>query len=37
YWRIAKSPILHKTLGTAYWASLGLKSISARYKILRST
>lgn len=37
YWRIAKSPILHKTLGTAYWANLGLKSISARYKILRST
>lgn len=37
YWRIAKSPILHKTLGTTYWASLGLKSISARYKILRST
>src|SRR5690625_2214894 len=37
YWRIAKSPILHRTLGTAYWANLGLKSISARYKILRST
>jgi group II intron reverse transcriptase/maturase len=37
YWRIAKSPILHKTLGTAYWASLGLKSISKRYKVLRPT
>lgn len=37
YWRIAKSPILHRTLGKAYWANLGLKSISARYEILRST
>lgn len=37
YWRVAKSPILHKALGTAYWADLGLKSISTRYKILRLT
>lgn len=37
YWRIARSPILHRTLGKVYWASLGLKSISARYEILRST
>lgn len=37
YWRISKSPILHKTLGKAYWLSLGLKSISARYDLQRST
>ncbi|WP_071461463.1 group II intron reverse transcriptase/maturase [Bacillus massilinigeriensis] len=37
YWRISKSPILHKTLGKAYWLSLGLKSISARYDIQRQT
>lgn len=37
YWRIARSPILHKTLGVAYWANQGLKSISNRYKVLRST
>ncbi|WP_066443011.1 group II intron reverse transcriptase/maturase [Cytobacillus gottheilii] len=36
-WRISKSPILHKTLGNAYWLSLGLKSISARYDLQRST
>ncbi|MFB5194658.1 group II intron reverse transcriptase/maturase [Neobacillus sp. KR4-4] len=37
YWRISKSPILHKTLGKAYWLSLGLKSITARYDVQRST
>lgn len=37
YWRIAKSPILHIALGTKYWSSQGLKSISARYEILRHT
>lgn len=37
YWRIAKSPILHKTLGNAYWAHLGLTSLSVRYNNLRST
>jgi RNA-directed DNA polymerase len=37
YWRIARSPILHKTLGTTYWWRLGLKSIVARYKFLRQT
>ena len=37
YWRIAKSPILHKTLGKAYWLSQGLKSLTARYDFLRQT
>lgn len=37
YWRIAKSPILHKTLGRAYWLSRGLKSLTARYDSLRQT
>ncbi|MGY0693717.1 group II intron reverse transcriptase/maturase [Virgibacillus sp. FSP13] len=37
YWRIAKSPILHIALGTKYWSSQGLKSISIRYEILRHT
>jgi RNA-directed DNA polymerase len=37
YWRIAKSPILHKALGNAYWANLGLKSMMVRYNQLRST
>ncbi|WP_405127466.1 group II intron maturase-specific domain-containing protein [Salicibibacter halophilus] len=37
YWRIAHSPILHKTLGTQYWANQGLKSLLERYKYLRST
>lgn len=37
YWRISKSPILHKTLGKAYWLSLGLKSITARYDSMRLT
>jgi RNA-directed DNA polymerase len=37
YWRIAKSPILHKTLGSAYWRNQGLKSITARYEQLRLT
>jgi len=27
YWRIASSPILHKTLNDQYWRSLGLKSL----------
>jgi RNA-directed DNA polymerase len=37
YWRIAKSPILHRTLGKAYWLSRGLKSLTARYDFLRQT
>ncbi|XJZ26643.1 group II intron reverse transcriptase/maturase [Bacillota bacterium Lsc_1132] len=37
YWRIAKSPILHKTLGNAYWRDQGLRSLTARYEQLRLT
>jgi RNA-directed DNA polymerase len=37
YWRIACSPILHKTLDNAYWRQEGLKSIVTRYNSLRST
>lgn len=35
YWRISKSPILHRTLGNSYWSNQGLKSLQARYEILR--
>lgn len=35
YWRIAHSPILHKTLGIAYWQSRGLRSLKDRYECLR--
>jgi RNA-directed DNA polymerase len=35
YWRISKSPILNKTLGNFYWSCQGLKSLQARYEILR--
>jgi RNA-directed DNA polymerase len=35
YWRISKSPILHRTLDNSYWSHLGLKSLKARYEILR--
>ncbi|MED1421000.1 group II intron reverse transcriptase/maturase, partial [Bacillus smithii] len=31
YWRISKSPILHKTLGNSYWSSQGLKSLYSKY------
>ena len=37
YWRISKSPILHRTLGNSYWSHLGLKSLKARYEILRQS
>lgn len=37
YWRIACSPILHKTLGNSYWSSQGLKSLYQRYEFLRQT
>lgn len=37
YWRIAGSPILQRTLGNAYWQSLGLVSLETRYKHLRQT
>lgn len=35
YWRISKSPILHRTLGNSYWSSRGLKSLLSRYETLR--
>ncbi|VEF47373.1 transposase [Bacillus freudenreichii] len=35
YWRISKSPILHRTLGNSYWNSQGLKSLISRYEVLR--
>ena len=35
YWRISKSPILHKTLGNPYWSNKGLKSLQKRYEFLR--
>jgi RNA-directed DNA polymerase len=37
YWRIASSPILHKTLGSAWWQSQGLKSMVERYSLCRQT
>ena len=35
YWRISKSPVLHRTLGNSYWSSQGLKSLLSRYETLR--
>ena len=35
YWRISKSPELHRALGNSYWSSQGLKSLIARYETLR--
>ena len=35
YWRISKSPVLHRALGNPYWSSQGLKSLVARYETLR--
>jgi RNA-directed DNA polymerase len=37
YWRIAGSPILQKTLDSAYWQSQGLKSMGDRYFLCRQT
>lgn len=37
YWRIAWSPILHRTLNNAYWQSQGLKNLADRYVYLRHT
>jgi len=37
YWRIASSPILHKTLDNSYWSNRGLKSLYQRYDFLRQT
>lgn len=36
YWRIACSPILHRSLDNQYWSSLGLRSLTDRYKQLRN-
>lgn len=36
YWRIANSPILHRSLGNHYWKTLGLKSLADRYNQLRN-
>ncbi len=35
YWRISKSPILHRNLGNSYWSHRGLKSLQNRYQTLR--
>lgn len=35
YWRISKSPVLHRTLGNSYWSFQGLKSLLSRYETLR--
>lgn len=35
YWRISKSPILHRNLGNSYWSERGLKSLQNRYETLR--
>jgi len=37
YWRIARSPILQRTLTNHYWRGLGLKSLYERYFHLRQT
>lgn len=37
YWRIACSPILHRSLDNKYWMSQGLRSLLVRYNSLRST
>lgn len=36
YWRIACSPILHRSLDNHYWSSLGLRNLMDRYKLLRN-
>ncbi|TXK74008.1 group II intron reverse transcriptase/maturase [Paenibacillus sp. N3.4] len=36
YWRIAGSPILHRTLDNQYWKSNGVKSLMDRYNSLRN-
>lgn len=37
FWRIASSPILHKTLDNSYWSNRGLQSLYQRYEFLRQT
>lgn len=36
YWRIACSPILHRSLDNQYWKSTGLKNLTDRYNYLRN-
>ncbi|TFE19101.1 group II intron reverse transcriptase/maturase, partial [Cohnella luojiensis] len=36
YWRIARSPILSRTLNNLYWESNGLKGLTDRYNDLRN-
>lgn len=36
YWRIARSPILHRALDNHYWSSIGLRSLMDRYNLLRN-
>jgi RNA-directed DNA polymerase len=36
YWRIACSPILHRTLDNQYWKTNGLRNLMDRYKLLRN-
>jgi RNA-directed DNA polymerase len=36
YWRIACSPILHRSLDNQYWKSNGLKKVTDRYNHLRN-
>jgi len=37
YWRIAKSPILHRALPNSYWDEIGLVTLSATWQRLRQT
>ncbi|SDH68272.1 Reverse transcriptase (RNA-dependent DNA polymerase) [Aneurinibacillus thermoaerophilus] len=37
YWRIAKSPVLHRTLDKRFFESYRLKSLKERYHALRRT
>ncbi|MFS1511900.1 group II intron reverse transcriptase/maturase [Chengkuizengella sp. SCS-71B] len=36
YWRIACSPILHRTMNNKFWSNQGLRSLMDRYKYLRN-
>ncbi|MCM3634857.1 group II intron maturase-specific domain-containing protein, partial [Paenibacillus camelliae] len=36
HWRIACSPILHRSMNNQYWSSLGLRSLTDRYSLLRN-
>jgi len=36
YWRLAKSPPLHKALNNAYWRELGFVTLTDRYQRVRN-